>query len=137
MIDLKKQRALHSIQHATCPRIRIKKLAQPDPSTRRESKLQWAMQCKKMSEHRGTPKYRGAAHPLCFTDEVLDHEFPAGFKPVNIEAYDGTTDPGVWIEDYILHIHMARGDDLHVIKYLPLKLKGLAGIVLKAFPKTP
>ena len=47
-----------------------------------------------ISEHRGTPKYRGAAHPLCFTNEVLDHEFPAGFKPVNIEAYDGTTDPG-------------------------------------------
>ena len=58
-------------------------------------------------EDNGTPKYRGAAHPLCFTDEVLDYEFPAGFKPVNIEAYDGTTNPGVWIEDYILHIHMA------------------------------
>lgn len=91
----------------------------------------------KISEHRGTPIYRGAAHPLCFTDEVLDHEFPVGFKPVNIEAYDGTTDPGVWIEDYILHIHMARGDDLHAIKYLPLKLKGPPGIGLKAFPKTP
>ena len=69
-----------------------------------------------MFEDNDTPKYRGAAHPLCFTDEVLDHEFPAGFKPVKIEAYDGTTDPGVWIEDYILHIHMARGDDLHAIK---------------------
>ena len=54
----------------------------------------------------------GAAHPLCFTDEVLDDEFPEGFKPVNIEAYDGTTDPGVWIEDFILHMHMARGDNL-------------------------
>ena len=42
-----------------------------------------------------TSKYRGAAHPLCFTDEVLDHEIPEGFKPMNIEAYDGTTDPGV------------------------------------------
>ena len=73
------------------------------------------------SECHDTSKYRGAAHPLCFTDEVLDHEFPEGFKPVNIEVYDGTTDPGVWIEDFILHIHMARGDDLHAIKYLPLK----------------
>ena len=42
-----------------------------------------------------TSRYRGATHPLCFTDEVLDHKFPEGFKPVNIEAYDGTTDPGV------------------------------------------
>ena len=82
-----------------------------------------------------TSKYRGAAHPLCFTDEVLDHKFSEGFRPVNIEAYDGTTDPGVWIEDFILHIHMARGDDLHAIKYLPLKLKGPARHWLKSLPE--
>ena len=73
-------------------------------------------------------RHRGAAHPLCFTDEVMDHEFPEGFKPVNIESYDGTIDPAVWIEDFLLQIHMARGDDLHAIKYLPLKLKGPLGI---------
>ena len=43
-------------------------------------------------------RHRGAAHPLCFTDEVMDHEFLEGFKPVNIEPYDVTTDPAVWIE---------------------------------------
>ena len=76
-----------------------------------------------------------ASNGVFTTDEVLDHEFPKGFKPVNIEAYDGTTDPGVLIEDYILHIHMARGDDLHAIKYLPLKLKGPARHWLKSLPK--
>ena len=30
-------------------------------------------------------RYRGATHPLCFIEEVLDHEFSQGFKPVNIE----------------------------------------------------
>ena len=55
-----------------------------------------------------TSKYRGAAHPLCFTNEVLHHEFPKGFKPVNIEAYDGTTDPGVWIEDFIISTWLAE-----------------------------
>ena len=54
----------------------------------------------------------------------MEHEFPEGFKPVNIESYDGTTDHAVWIEDFILHIHMAHSDDLHAIIYLPLKLKG-------------
>ena len=54
---------------------------------------------------------------------------------MNIEPYDRTTDPGVWIEDYILHIHMARGDDLHAIKYLPLKLKGPARHWLKSLPE--
>ena len=71
-------------------------------------------------------RYRGAAHPLCFTDEVMEHQFPEGFKPMNIESYDGTTNPVVWIEDFLPHIHMAHGDDLHAIKYLPLKLKGPA-----------
>ena len=33
-------------------------------------------------------QYRGAAHPLCFTNEVMDHKIPEGFKPVNIESYD-------------------------------------------------
>ena len=80
-------------------------------------------------------RYKGAAHPLCFIDEVLDHEFPQGFKPVNIEAYEETTDRGVWIEDFILHIHMARGNDLHAIKYLPLKLKGPARHWFKSLPE--
>ena len=75
---------------------------------------------------RDIARHRDTAHPLCFTDEVMEHEFPEGFKPVNIKSYDGTTDPAVWIEDFLLHIHMARGDDVHAIKYLPLKLKGPA-----------
>ena len=75
---------------------------------------------------RDVARHRGVAHPLCFTGEVMEHEFPEGFKLVNIEPYDGTTDPAVWIEDFLLHIQMARGDDLHAIKYLPQKLKGPA-----------
>ena len=44
---------------------------------------------------RDIAQYRGAAHPLCFTDEVMDHQIPEGFKPVNIESYKSTTDPAV------------------------------------------
>ena len=84
--------------------------------------------------HRDIARHRGAAHLLCFTDEVMDQEFPEGFKPVNIESYDGTTDPAVWIEDFLLHIHMAHSDDLHAIKYLPLKLKGSARHWLNSLP---
>ena len=65
----------------------------------------------------------------------MEHEFPDGFKHINIESYDVTTDPAVWIEDYLLHIHMARGDELHAIKYLPLKLKGLARYWLSSLPE--
>ena len=54
---------------------------------------------------------------------------------MNIEQHDATMNPVVWIEDFLLHIHMARGDDLHAIKYLPLKLKGLAQEWLNNLPK--
>ena len=64
----------------------------------------------------------------------MDHQIPEGFKPVNIKSYDGTIDPVVWIEDYLLHIHMARGNDFHAIKYLPLKLKGPAWHWLNSLP---
>ena len=63
----------------------------------------------------------------------MEHEFPEGFKPINIEPYDATADP-VWIEDFLLHIHMARGDDLHAIKYLSLKLNGQARHWLNSLP---
>ena len=64
----------------------------------------------------------------------MDHQIPEGFKHVNIESYDGTIDPAVWIEDFLLHIHMARGDDLHAMKYLPLNLKGPARHWLNSLP---
>ena len=65
----------------------------------------------------------------------MDHEFPEGFKPMNNDSYNGTTDPAVWIEDFLLHIHMAHGDELHAIKYLPLKLKGPARHWLNNLPE--
>ena len=83
---------------------------------------------------RDIAQYTGATHPLCFTDEVMDHQIPEGFEPVNIESYDDTTDPAVWIKDFLLHIHMAHDDDLHAIKYLPLKLKGPSRHWLNSLP---
>src|SRR6266511_2767858 len=57
------------------------------------------------------------------------------FKRVNIESYDGARHHALWIEDFLLHIHMARGDNLHAIKYLPLKLKGPARHWLNSLPE--
>ena len=65
----------------------------------------------------------------------MGHEFLERFKSVNIESYDGTIDPTVWIEDFLLHIHMAHGNDLHAIKYLPLKPKGPARYWLNSLPE--
>ena len=42
--------------------------------------------------------------------------------------------PRYGLKIFLLHIHMARGDDLHAIKYLPLKLKGPAQHWLNSLP---
>lgn len=64
----------------------------------------------------------------------MEHQFPEGFKPVDIELYDGTSDRAVWIKDFLLHIHMVNEDDLNTIKYFPLKLKGMARRWLNSMP---
>ena len=38
-------------------------------------------------------------------------------------------------EDFLLHIHMAHGDDLHAIKYLLVELKGPARHWLNSLPE--
>ena len=116
----------HISQYAIHARARIKRTAQPDPSM--EHAAYDATQ--QTSEQRGTPRYRGVAHPLCFTDEVLDHEFPEGFKPVNIEAYDGlriTSSISIWLEEMI----SMPSSTYHSSS------KGQLGTGLKASPKTP
>ena len=74
---------------------------------------------------------------LCFTDEVMQDQFPEGFKPVNIEAYEGTTDPGVglsttsftsiWLEEMI-----STPSNIY-----PSISNGPLGTDLKASPKAP
>lgn len=56
----------------------------------------------------------------CFSDRLMAHQFPTGFKLINIERYDGSTDLAVWIEVYILVVHVSNGNDIHAIKYLPV-----------------
>lgn len=65
---------------------------------------------------------------------MMEHQFPGGFKPINIKQYDGTTDPTVWIKDFLLHILMSHGDDFHAIKYMRLKLKGPVRHWLNSLP---
>ena len=118
-----------STDRVGAPRLKTVTVTPDTKSGRAEHSRQSSLELR-----RDIAQYRGTAHPLCFTDEIMDHQIPEGLKPVNIESYDGTTDPAVWIEDYLLHIHMARGDDFHAIKYLPLKIKGPARHWLNSLP---
>ena len=66
----------------------------------------------------------------------MDHQILEGFKPVNIESYNGTTDPAVWIEDYLLHIHMAAATIFTTSNISRSSLKDQLNIGLTACPQS-
>lgn len=39
------------------------------------------------------------------------------------QKYDGTTNPAIWISNYILAVQVANDNDFHAVKHLPLMLK--------------
>lgn len=64
--------------------------------------------------------------PPCFFYRVVTHPCPPNFKIMNCEKYDGTTNPVIWIGDYILAVQVVNGNNFHTVKHLPLMLKGSA-----------
>lgn len=73
-------------------------------------------------------------YPPCFSDKIIVRPFLSNFKITNGDKYDGDTDPAIWISDCIFAIQVANGDDYHVVKHLPLMLKGLARAWLPTLP---
>ena len=107
MAAIEQPRIPHTIYESSW----TKRPVRPDPSTGLEDMLRRGIMVTSMiilieyqfgintgrnnsRQHAATrPDTEGLHTPLCFTDEVLDHEFPEGLKPVNIEAYE---EPRTW-----------------------------------------
>lgn len=64
--------------------------------------------------------------PPCFSNNTFTHPFPSNFKITNCNKYDDTTGPTILIGNYILTVQVASSNDYHVVKHLPLILKGSA-----------
>ena len=50
-------------------------------------------------------------------------EYPKGFKPTNIQKYDGKQDPAQWLRLYSTAISVAGGDTNTKVLYLPMALE--------------
>ncbi|KAL0909137.1 hypothetical protein M5K25_023669 [Dendrobium thyrsiflorum] len=61
-----------------------------------------------------------------FTEAVLQHPIPAGFKLPSIDAYDGTSDPYEHVDHYRTIMHIQRASDALLCQFFPATLKGQA-----------
>ncbi|XP_020202173.1 uncharacterized protein LOC109787969 [Cajanus cajan] len=63
-------------------------------------------------------------HP--FVDGIMEVPLPTAWKPLNIERYDGTTDPDEHIDAYITQINLYTNNDAIMCRVFLTSLKGAA-----------
>ncbi len=63
--------------------------------------------------------------PKCFGPMIRGEKYPPNFKaPKEIEKYDPSYDPAVWLDTYLMAMGIAGHTDLLAARYLPLMMEG-------------
>ena len=63
--------------------------------------------------------------PPCFGPMVRGERYPVPFRaPKEIEKYEPSLDPGIWIDSYLMAMGIAGHSDLLAARYLPLMMDG-------------
>ncbi|XP_020231712.1 uncharacterized protein LOC109812202 [Cajanus cajan] len=68
-------------------------------------------------------------HSVCrhpFIDGIMEVPLPPTWKPLNIERYDGPSDPDEHIDAYITQINLYTNEDAIMCRVFPTSLKGAA-----------
>ena len=72
----------------------------------------------------------------CFTLNIHNTRMPKGFKlTAEIFKFDGTQDPRLWLEDYLIVCNCQGGNQFTAMQYLQLMLTGSARGWLQSIPK--
>ena len=61
-------------------------------------------------------------HP--FVDCIMELDIPLGWKPLNLEWYDGTTDPDEHLAAFLTQENLYTNDDAIQCHVFPTSLKG-------------
>ncbi|KAG4907128.1 hypothetical protein JHK86_055612 [Glycine max] len=61
-------------------------------------------------------------HP--FVDRIMVADIPLGWKPLNLERYDGTTDPDEHQDAFLTQVNLYTNDDSILCHLFPTSLKG-------------
>ena len=60
-------------------------------------------------------------HP--FVDRIMEADIPIGWKPLNLEWYDGTTDPDDHLDAFLTQTNLYANDDEILCRVFPTSLK--------------
>ena len=55
----------------------------------------------------------------------MDANIPLGWKPLNLEWYDGTTDPDEHMDTFLTQMNLYTNDDVILCRVFPMSLKGV------------
>ena len=67
---------------------------------------------------------------------IRGEKYPANFKaPKEIEKYDPTYDPAVWLDTYLMAMGITGHTDLLAARYLPLMMEGTCRQWINTLPQ--
>jgi len=61
-------------------------------------------------------------HP--FVDHIMKADIPLGWKPLNLQRYDGTIDPDKHLDAFLTQANLYTNDDTILCRVFPTSLKG-------------
>ena len=56
----------------------------------------------------------------------MEGDIPLGWKPLNLECYDGTTDPYEHLDTFLTQANLYTNNDVILCHVFPTSLKGVA-----------
>jgi len=69
-----------------------------------------------------------------FSDRLRAIQWPATFKPVGIEKFDGDSDPKTWLRTYSIPVRAANGNNDIMAVYFPVMMSRQALNWMEALP---
>ena len=64
----------------------------------------------------------------------MEADIPLGWKPLNLERYDGTIDPNEYLDAFLTQANLHTNDDAIFCRVFPMSLKGTKLIWYGGFP---
>jgi len=69
---------------------------------------------------------RRITRPHSFVDHIMEADIPLGWKPLNLEWYDGTTDPDEHLDVFLTQENLYTNDNSIMCHVFPTSLKRAA-----------
>ena len=69
-----------------------------------------------------------------FVNHIMEADIPLWWKPLNLERYDGTTDPDEHLDTFLTQANLYTNDNVTMCRVFPTSLKGLTLTWYGGFP---